>query len=134
MPIYIYRGGSNPGPQNPLVRLLISIAVLAGLVALGVLLLPVIGVVALLILGLIVVLVVGGFIYRAMYGDPLQQMKKNQQDMHINPNSSRPFSRGDCAHQPKSQRAHCARFRATSQEVEDAVVVEEKHRNNNGLN
>ena len=64
MPIYIYRGGSNPGPQNPLLRLLISVAVLAGLIGLGVLLLPVIGAVALIILGIIVFMLIAGFVYR----------------------------------------------------------------------
>ena len=44
MPIYIYRGGSpNPQPQNPLVRFLVSAAILAVIIRLGVLLLPVIG-------------------------------------------------------------------------------------------
>ena len=33
MPIYIYRGGSrNPQPQNPLLRFLISIGVLAAVI------------------------------------------------------------------------------------------------------
>ena len=99
-----------------------------GIIALGVLLLPVIGVVALLVLGFILVLIVGGFIYRAMYGDPLQRMRQAQQDMHINPNSRRPFSGSDSEQRRTQQRSHTTRFRAQSQEVEDAVVVEEKHR------
>ena len=50
MPIYIYRGGSpNPQPQNPFLRLLISVGVFAAVIGLGVLLLPVIGAIALII-------------------------------------------------------------------------------------
>ena len=42
MPIYIYRGGSpNPQPQNPFLRLLVSVGILAAIIGLGVLLLPV---------------------------------------------------------------------------------------------
>ena len=125
MPIYIYRGGSNPGPQNPFLRLLVSIAVLAAMVGIGVLLLPVIGVVALIILGLVVVTIIGGLIYRAMYGDPLARMREMNEDMRINPQSANPF--GSRTHQEDEEQAP-KRFRSQVQDVEDAVVVEEKQR------
>ena len=53
MAIYIYRSGGgspNPGPQNPLIRFLISAAVLICVIGVGILLLPVFGVIALVIL------------------------------------------------------------------------------------
>lgn len=125
MPIYIYRGGPNPGPQNPFLRLLVSIVVLAVMVGVGVLLLPVIGVVALIILGLVVVTIIGGLIYRAMYGDPFARMREMNNDMRINPQSSNPF--GAKSHQ-ESEEPASKRFHGRAQDVEDAVVVEEKQR------
>lgn len=81
MPIYIYRGGSpNPQPQNPLVRFLVSAAILAVIIGLGVLLLPVIGAIALLILGFIALLVVGGVIYRWIYGSPVDNYYRKQKE------------------------------------------------------
>lgn len=125
MPIYIYRGGPNPGPQNPLLRLLISVAVLAGLIGLGVLLLPVIGAVALIILGIIVFMLIAGFIYRLIYGDPLQRMREMSEGMRINPQSNNPFgSRPQPEQKPQTPRA----FKGRPQDVEDAVVVEERQR------
>ena len=80
MPIYIYRGGSpNPQPQNPLVRFLVSAAILAVIIGLGVLLLPVIGAIALLILGFIALLVIGGLIYRWIYGNPIDNRSATSQ-------------------------------------------------------
>ena len=98
MPIYIYRGGSpNPQPQNPLVRFLVSAAILAVIIGLGVLLLPVIGAIALLILGFIALLVVGGVIYRWIYGSPIDNYYRKQKELRegirINPGSS---YRGRC--------------------------------------
>ena len=125
MPIHIYRGGSNPGPQNPLLRLLISVAVLAGLIGLGVLLLPVIGAVALIILGIIVFMLIAGFVYRLIYGDPLQRMREMNEGVRINPQSSNPFGSRP-QEQPKQQTPRA--FKGRPQDVEDAVVVEERQR------
>ena len=89
MPIYIYRGGPGPGPRNPLMRFLVSLAILAGVVALGIFLLPVIGVMALIVLGIIAVVVVGGVIYRWLYGDPWQQARQKQGGVGLTPGCRR---------------------------------------------
>ena len=129
MPIYIYRGGSpNPQPQNPFLRLLISIGVLAAVIGLGVLLLPVIGAIALIILGVIAFLVVAGLIYRWIYGNPLERMYQRQNGMRVNPTSepdTEPVRESEEAHMRQGRRM---RFRSREQTVEDAIVVEEKKR------
>ena len=129
MPIYIYRGGSpNPQPQNPFLRLLISIGVLAAVIGLGVLLLPVIGAIALIILGVIAFLVVAGLIYRWIYGNPLERMYQRQNGMRVNPTSEpdpEPVRESAVAHMRQGRRM---RFRSREQTVEDAIVVEEKKR------
>lgn len=129
MPIYIYRGGSpNPQPQNPFLRLLISVGVLAAVIGLGVLLLPVIGAIALIILGIIAFLVIAGLIYRWIYGNPWDRMYQRQKGMRVNPTSQpdtepvRESAEG-CMRQGRRMR-----FRSREQIVEDAVVVEEKKR------
>lgn len=129
MPIYIYRGGSpNPQPQNPFLRLLISIGVLAAVIGLGVLLLPVIGAIALIILGVIAFLVVAGLIYRWIYGNPLERMYQRQNGMRVNPTSepdTEPVRESAEAHMRQGRRM---RFRSREQTVEDAIVVEGKKR------
>ncbi len=127
MAIYIYRSGGgspNPGPQNPLVRFLISAAVLACVIGIGVLLLPVFGVIALVILGLIAFLIIGGMIYRWIYGDPianaLKKAQEQTQGMRVNPEFKASESTGNQKSQAfKSQR---------TADIEDAVIVEDKPR------
>ena len=129
MPIYIYRGGPrNPQPQNPLLRFLVSIGVLAAVIGLGVLLLPVIGAITLIILGVIAVLVIGGLIYRWINGNPLDNLYQRQQGMRINPDvrpDSEPVRERK---QEEGMRARHMRFRSQRQSVEDAVIVEERKR------
>ncbi len=129
MPIYIYRGGPrNPQPQNPLLRFLVSIGVLAAVIGLGVLLLPVIGAITLIILGVIAVLVIGGLIYRWINGNPLDNLYQRQQGMRINPDvrpDSEPVREQK---QEEGMRARHMRFRSQRQSVEDAVIVEERKR------
>lgn len=127
MPIYIYRGGSpNPQPQNPLLRFMVSIGVLAAVIGLGVLLLPVIGAITLIILGIIALLVLGGVIYRWIYGNPLDNFYQKQQGVRINP-EARPDTE-PARQQTNTTRARHMRFRSQRQTVEDAVVVEERKR------
>lgn len=129
MPIYIYRGGSpNPQPQNPLVRFLVSAAILAVIVGLGVLLLPVIGAIALLILGFIALLVVGGVIYRWIYGSPIDNYyRKQREGVRINPDAA-PDQQPLREAQERQSQGRKMRFRSRDQVVEDAVVVEERKR------
>lgn len=127
MPIYIYRGGSpNPQPQNPLLRFLVSIGVLAAVIGLGVLLLPIIGAITLIILGIIALLVLGGVIYRWIYGNPLGNFYQKQQGVRVNP-EARPDTE-PARQQANTTRARHMRFRSQRQTVEDAVVVEERKR------
>lgn len=121
MPIYIYRGGPGRSPQNPLIRFLVSLAILAGVVALGIFLLPVIGVMALIVLGIVAVVVIGGMIYRWLYGDPWQQVREEQNGVEINPSFRRSESRQEAKSMPSRLRT---RFRR-DEKIEDAVVVEE---------
>ena len=109
MPIYIYRGGPDPGPRNPLMRFLVSF------------LLPVIGVMALIVLGIIAVVVVGGVIYRWLYGDPWQQARQKQSDVEINPGFRRSEPRREAKPMPDRLRNRFHR----DEKIEDAVVVEE---------
>ena len=132
MPIYIYRGGSpNPQPQNPLVRFLVSAAILAVIVGLGVLLLPVIGAIALLILGFIALLVVGGVIYRWIYGSPIDNYYRKQREqragVRIHPDAA-PDQQPLREAQERQSQGRKMRFRSRDQVVEDAVVVEERKR------
>ena len=125
MPIYIYMGGSpNPQPQNPFLRLLVSVGILAAIIGLGVLLLPVIGVIALVILGIIAFLVIGGVIYRWIYGNPLDALYQRQGGMRVNPDS-RPDTEPVREASEKRTRVR-SRFRSRSQDIEDAVIVEER--------
>ena len=127
MALYIYRSGGgspNPGPQNPLVRFLISAAVLVCVIGVGILLLPVFGVIALVILGLIAFLIIGGLIYRWIYGDPianaLKKAQEQAQGMRVNPE----FQSSAETAPPKPQTWK----RTQHADIEDAVVVEEKPR------
>lgn len=127
MAIYIYRSGGgnpNPGPQNPLVRFLISAAVLACVIGVGVLLLPVFGVIALVILGLIALLIVGGLIYRWIYGDPIANAIKKAQEqaegMRVNPGFKPSAEQKTSKPQGFKSQRHV--------DIEDAVIVEEKNR------
>ena len=127
MAIYIYRSGGgspNPGPQNPLVRFLISAAVLICVIGVGILLLPVFGVIALVILGLIAFLIVGGLIYRWIYVDPIANAFKKAQAqaeaMRVNP-EFKPSA------ESQPQKAQTWK-RTQNADIEDAVVVEEKPR------
>ena len=127
MPIYIYRGGSpNPQPQNPLVRFLVSAAILAVIIGLGVLLLPVIGAIALLILGFIALLVIGGLIYRWIYGNYRKQ-REQREGVRINPDAA-PDQQPLREAQERQSQGRKMRFRSRDQVVEDAVVVEERKR------
>ena len=127
MPIYIYRSGGfgqgPQGPQNPLVRFLISLAVLAVVVGLGILLLPVVGVIALIILGLIAFFVVGGIIYRWIYGNPLDRMRERAEGMRVNPEFKTP--RQSQPTYPTGSREE-VKMRVRNEVVEDAVEVKEK--------
>lgn len=126
MPIYIYRGGSpNPQPQNPLLRFLVSVGILAVVIGLGVLLLPVIGVIALVILGIIAFLVIGGLIYRWIYGNPWDSLHQKQNAMRVNPDR-RPDTEPLRESSETGTRTQKMRFRSREQAVEDAVVVEER--------
>ena len=128
MPIYIYRGGSpNPQPQNPLVRFLVSAAILAVIIGLGVLLLPVIGAIALLVLGFIALLVIGGLIYRWIYGNHYRKQREQREGVRINPDVA-PDQQPLREAQERQSQGRKMRFRSRDQVVEDAVVVEERKR------
>ena len=132
MPIYIYRGGSpNPEPQNPLVRFLISAAIIAAVVGLGILLLPVFGFFAMLALGLIAVVVIGGLIYRWIYGSPLDNSYRRQrqqwQGMRVNPDQ-RPDTEPVREAREGQTPGRKMKFRSREQTVEDAIVVQERKR------
>lgn len=125
MPIYIYRsGGSGGGPRNPLVNLLVSAAILAGIIGLGIVLLPVFGIVILIILGLVAFLLVGAMIYRWIYGDPFAEAMKRAQSAQVNP-GFRQAERPDTTARPANSKLWGKSQRG---DVEDAVVVEEKPR------
>ena len=98
-----------------------SLAILAGVVALGIFLLPVIGVMALIVLGIVAVVVIGGMIYRWLYGDPWQQAREEQNGVEINPSFRRSEARQEAKSMPSRLRM---RFRR-DEKIEDAVVVEE---------
>lgn len=124
MALYIYRSGGgspNPGPQNPLVRFLISAAVLACVIGVGILLLPIFGVIALVILGLIAFLIIGGLIYRWIYGDPianaLKKAQEQAQGMRVNPEFK---TSANGAQKTQTWK------RPQNADIEDAVIVEEK--------
>lgn len=129
MPIYIYRGGSpNPQPQNPFLRLLISVGIFVVVIGLGVLLLPVIGAIALIILGVIVFLVVAGLIYRWIYGNPWDRIYQRQNGMRVNPTSQPDTEPVRESAEARMRQGRRMQFRSREQTVEDAVVVEEKKR------
>lgn len=71
MPMYI-----NGRPVNPVVSILISAIVIAGLIGLGILLLPIIGSILLFILVCVAALAIYGVYYRWRYGDPLAKMQQ----------------------------------------------------------
>ncbi len=126
MPIYIYRSGSGaPQPDNPFKRFLVSLAVFAALVGLGVLLLPVLGIVALIVL----VLIAGGLIYRMIYGDPFERARNRMREQMAQAMRAQGAPQPHQA-PPSSAAQNQSRFtsRAQTQEVEDAVIVEEKPR------
>ncbi len=66
----------NGRPINPIVSFLVTAAVAAGLIGLGILLLPFIGGVLLFILLLGLGVVCYGAYYRWRYGDPLKRMQE----------------------------------------------------------
>ncbi|HIU84974.1 MAG TPA: hypothetical protein IAC66_06405 [Candidatus Aphodousia gallistercoris] len=123
MPIYIYRGGPGRGPQNPLIRLLVSLAVLAGVIALGIFLLPIIGAMALIFLAIAALVIVGGMVYRWIYGDPLKNFMERQNGVRVNPEFR--ATANESAQEKADSGRLGSRFRRRQEEVEDAVVVEE---------
>ena len=71
----------NGRPVNPIVTFLVSAAVIAGIIGLGILLLPVIGGIFLLVLLLIAGVAVYGMYCRWRYGDPFARMQKQAEEM-----------------------------------------------------
>ena len=109
----------NGRPVNPIVTFLASAVVIAGIIGLGILLLPVIG-------GLFVIalLIVAGI---ALYGDPFAQMQKQAEEIlrrRARPQEEQPQQQ-TVQDEPdlKAGTARTGIKRVTV--VEDAVVVEE---------
>ena len=112
----------NGRPVNPIVTFLASAVVIAGIIGLGILLLPVIG-------GLFVIalLIVAGAYCRWRYGDPFAQMQKQAEEMlrrRARPQEEQPQQQ-TVQDEPdlKAGTARTGIKRVTV--VEDAVVVEE---------
>lgn len=66
----------NGRPVNPIVSFLVSAAVLAGVIGLGILLLPLVGGILLFILFAGVAIACYGAYYRWRYGDPFKRMQE----------------------------------------------------------
>ena len=71
----------NGRPVNPIVTFLVSAVVIAGIIGLGILLLPVIG--GLFVIALLIVagIALYGAYCRWRYGDPFTQMQKQAEEM-----------------------------------------------------
>lgn len=117
----------NGRPVNPIVTFLVSVAVLAGIVGLGILLLPVIGglfMVALIAIGGVALY---GMYCRWRYGDPFERMQKQAEEMlhrraqGHEQDAMHPQAREEAEF--KSGEARTGIKRRTT--IEDAVVVEE---------
>lgn len=66
----------NGRPVNPIASFLVSLAVLAAVIGLGVLLLPFIGGLLLFVLFCVAALALYGVYYRWRYGDPFRRMQE----------------------------------------------------------
>ena len=101
MPIYIYRGGSpNPQPQNPLVRFLVSAAILAVIIR---------------------------WIYGNPIDNYYRKQREQREGVRINPDAA-PDQQPLREAQERQSQGRKMRFRSRDQVVEDAVVVEERKR------
>lgn len=117
----------NGRPVNPIVTFLASAVVIAGIIGLGILLLPVIG--GLFVIALLIVagIALYGAYCRWRYGDPFAQMQKQAEEIlrrRARPQEEQPQQQ--TAQDEPDLKAGTARTgikRVTV--VEDAVVVEE---------
>lgn len=66
----------NGRPVNPLVSLLVSAVILAGVIGLGILLLPIVGGILLFVLLCVLAIALYGAYYRWRYGDPMKRMQE----------------------------------------------------------
>ena len=117
----------NGRPVNPIVTFLVSAVVIAGIIGLGILLLPVIG--GLFVIALLIVagIALYGAYCRLRYGDPFTQMQKQAEEMlrrRARPQEEQPQQQ-TVQDEPdlKTGTARTGIKRVTV--VEDAVVVEE---------
>lgn len=122
----------NGRSVNPIVTFLISAVVLAGVVGLGILLLPVIG-------GLFVLALIGigcialyGMYCRWRYGDPFAQMQKQAESIFRRRAETREQTessqRESDSREVRNGEARTGVRRTTT--IDDAVVVEEIRRKN----
>ncbi len=122
----------NGRPINPVVSFLVSAAVIAGLIGMGILLLPVIGGIFLFILLCVAGIAVYGLYYRWRYGDPFVRMQKEMQDQMQKAAMGQGFG-GTQAQTHTSEESDLGPNKAKAgikrvTTVEDAVVVEEVYR------
>lgn len=66
----------NGRPVNPLVSFLVSAVILAGVIGLGILLLPLVGGILLFIFLCVLAIALYGAYYRWRYGDPIKRMQE----------------------------------------------------------
>lgn len=121
----------NGRPVNPIVTFLVSAVVIAGIIGLGILLLPVIG--GLFVIALLIVagIALYGAYCRWRYGDPFAQMQKQAEEMlrrrarsqEEQPQQQTVQDEPDLKPDLKTGTARTGIKRVTV--VEDAVVVEE---------
>lgn len=122
----------NGRPVNPIVTFLVSVVFLAGVVGLGILLLPVIGGLFLALLLFIGCIALYGMYCRWRYGDPFAQMQKQAEEILRRRSAVREqAARGSQGGEPQDEgmregEARTGVKRVTT--IEDAVVVEEIHR------
>lgn len=116
----------NGRPVNPIVTFLVSAVVLAGVVGLGILLLPVIG--GLFVIALIAVggIALYGAYCRWRYGDPFARMQKQAEEILRRRASVQTEENQQRNAQEAEGTARTGVKRTTT--IEDAVVVEEIRR------
>lgn len=122
----------NGRPVNPIVTFLVSAVVLAGIVGLGILLLPIIGALFVVLVIVVACIALYGMYSRWRYGDPFARMQKQAEEIlrrraaaELNPNQPAAESRTSDEEVREGQ-ARTGVKRTTV--VEDAVVVEEIRR------
>lgn len=132
----------NGRPIHPIVSFVASVAVIAAMIGLGILLLPVIGGIVIFVLFCVAALALYGLYYRWRYGDPFKRAQEEMLRRMQGAASGETFREDSGAEaraettsgEPVVRKGEARTGVRRTTVIEDAVVVEEIRRRESGKN